>query len=59
MDHTEARDLITLTESESTEIEGGGPTSCIGTYDEEGNLIGTCTDPTGVLSQLLGGGRPY
>jgi hypothetical protein len=59
MQQSSAGALTALTEREVTEIDGGGPTQCIGTYDEDGNLIGTCTDPSGVLSQLLGGGRPY
>jgi guanyl-specific ribonuclease Sa len=59
MRQNEARELVPLDQTELTQIEGGGPTNCIGTYDEDGNLIGTCTDPSGVLSKLLGGGRPY
>ena len=59
MRQNEVRELVPLEQPELTQIDGGGPTNCIGTYDEDGNLIGTCTDPSGVLTKLLGGGRPY
>ena len=59
MRHIDTKNLTELSSIEAVTIDGGGPTNCIGTYDEDGNLIGTCTDPSGVLSQLLGGGRPY
>jgi hypothetical protein len=54
MRQNDEQDLVVLTPSEVQATDGGGPTNCMGTYDEDGNLIGTCTDPTGALTKLLG-----